>query len=193
MESTRRDLAPTGFRMRPRRRSRRFATRAEANEIVIFGMDLKRGDEVVSTNQNYPRMITSWQAACNALAKRIVFKQDIVQGSAAVEDAYIRRAKFRQAITPRTERSSRSRTSRTHRPDHAGARHRANGSGRSRHLQVLRLTARTHSTPLSGVHARDDLECDYYGVSLHKWTLAPIGTVDSFALYARRRSRRSGR
>ena len=23
---------------------------------------------------------------------------------------------------------------------------------------------------------RDDLECDYYGTSLHKWLLAPIGT-----------------
>ena len=36
---------------------------------------------------------------------------------------------------------------------------------------------------VDGAHAfahfpftRDDLECDYYGTSLHKWLLAPIGT-----------------
>jgi isopenicillin-N epimerase len=36
---------------------------------------------------------------------------------------------------------------------------------------------------VDGAHAfnhfpfkRDDLECDYYGTSLHKWTLAPIGS-----------------
>ncbi len=34
---------------------------SEALEILIFGLDLKRGDEVLVTNQNYPRMITSWQ------------------------------------------------------------------------------------------------------------------------------------
>ena len=27
----------------------------------LLALDLKRGDEVISTNQNYPRMITSWQ------------------------------------------------------------------------------------------------------------------------------------
>ena len=38
-------------------------------------------------------------------------------------------------------------------------------------------------TIVDGAHAfaqfpfkRDDLECDYYGTSLHKWLLAPVGT-----------------
>src|SRR5215469_13650186 len=34
---------------------------SEALEIVQFGLDLKAGDEVITTNQDYPRMITSWQ------------------------------------------------------------------------------------------------------------------------------------
>ena len=34
---------------------------SEALEIVQLGMDLKRGDEVITTNQDYPRMITTWQ------------------------------------------------------------------------------------------------------------------------------------
>src|SRR6185312_4635398 len=59
MESTRRDLA-RDFGCDPEEIAVvRNAT--EANENVIFGMDLKAGDEVISTNQNYPRMTTSWQ------------------------------------------------------------------------------------------------------------------------------------
>ena len=33
---------------------------SEAMETLIFGIDLKRGDEVIVTDQNYPRMLTSW-------------------------------------------------------------------------------------------------------------------------------------
>src|SRR5437764_697796 len=34
---------------------------SEALEIVQLGLDLKAGDEVITTNQDYPRMIASWQ------------------------------------------------------------------------------------------------------------------------------------
>ena len=34
---------------------------SEANETMILGLDLKRGDEVVVTTQNYPRMLTAWE------------------------------------------------------------------------------------------------------------------------------------
>ena len=34
---------------------------SEANEIVQLGMKLNPGDEVITTNQDYPRMITTWQ------------------------------------------------------------------------------------------------------------------------------------
>src|SRR5438552_9089646 len=33
---------------------------SESNENMIFGLDLKRGDEVIITTQNYPRMQTAW-------------------------------------------------------------------------------------------------------------------------------------
>ena len=38
----------------PKRWSQRVTQHSDA-------LDLKRGDEVIVTNQNYPRMITSWQ------------------------------------------------------------------------------------------------------------------------------------
>jgi len=34
---------------------------SEGLEIVQQGMELRRGDEVLTTNQDYPRMITTWQ------------------------------------------------------------------------------------------------------------------------------------
>src|SRR3954451_18475880 len=58
VESVRRDLARE-FGCDPEEMA---VTRnaSEANEIMIFGLDLKRGDEVVVSNQNYGRMLTSW-------------------------------------------------------------------------------------------------------------------------------------
>src|SRR6185437_6039053 len=95
MESTRRDLA-RDFGCDPEEIAVvRNAT--EANENVIFGMDLKAGDEVISTNQNYPRMTTSWQQRVRR--EGIVFKHISSTSSA-------RRSR-------RARRSSKSRTSRT--------------------------------------------------------------------------------
>src|SRR5512141_183780 len=58
IESVRRDLAQDFGCDREELAITRNAS--EANEIMIFGLDLKRGDEVVVSNQNYPRMLTSW-------------------------------------------------------------------------------------------------------------------------------------
>src|SRR5205823_2332918 len=33
---------------------------SESMETLILGIDLRRGDEVIITDQNYPRMITTW-------------------------------------------------------------------------------------------------------------------------------------
>src|SRR5213075_2585663 len=59
IESVRRDLA-TDFGCDPEEMA---ITRnaSESNETMIFGLDLKRGDEVIVTTQNYPRMQTSWR------------------------------------------------------------------------------------------------------------------------------------
>ena len=59
IESVRRDLAQD-FGCDPEEMA---ITRnaSEANETMIFGLDLKRGDEVVFTTQNYPRMQNAWR------------------------------------------------------------------------------------------------------------------------------------
>lgn len=59
IESVRRDLARE-FGCDPEEMA---ITRnaSEANETMIFGLDLKAGDEVVMTTQNYPRMQNAWR------------------------------------------------------------------------------------------------------------------------------------
>src|SRR5688500_4352319 len=34
---------------------------SESNETMVLGVDLQRGDEVILTTQNYPRMKTTWR------------------------------------------------------------------------------------------------------------------------------------
>jgi isopenicillin-N epimerase len=165
MESTRRDLAKD-FGCDPEEMAV-VRNASEANEIVIFGMDLKRGDEVISTNQNYPRMTTSWQQ--RERREGIVFKQ-ISFKVPPPSDAYLV-DQFRQAITPRTKVIE--------------VTHITNLTGQIMPVRDIVRMARPLGIQVlvDGAHAfnhfpfkRDDLECDYYGVSLHKWTLAPIGT-----------------
>src|SRR5207247_6929022 len=71
---------------------------SEAMETLTLGIDLKAGDEVLLTNQNYPRMITTWEQRARRdgiVVKQISFpvpppsQQDIVE-------------RFRKAVTPRT-------------------------------------------------------------------------------------------
>src|SRR5450756_1316765 len=94
VESVRRDLARE-FGCDPEEMA---ITRnaSESNEIMINGLDLKRGDEVVVTNQNYGRMITSWDQRARRdgiVVKQVSFKVPPPSDNYVVEQ-------FRAAITP---------------------------------------------------------------------------------------------
>src|SRR4029077_14055934 len=140
---------------------------SEANEIMIFGLDLKRGDEVVVTNQNYPRMITAWQQRERRegiVLKQVSFKVPPPSDSYLVEQ-------FRAAITPRTKVIE--------------VTHITNLTGQIMPVRQIVEMARPLGIEVfvDGAHAfahfpfkRDDLDCDYYGTSLHKWLGAPVGT-----------------
>ena len=140
---------------------------SESLENLIFGIDLKPGDEVIQTNQNYPRMITSW--AQRARREGIVVKQVSFSvpppSPAAVVDA------FRKAITPKTRVIE--------------VTHITNLTGQILPVRDIVRLGREHDIEVfvDGAHAfahfpfkRDELECDYYATSLHKWLFAPIGT-----------------
>ncbi len=151
---------------------------SEALETMIFGLDLERGDEVIVTTQNYPRMITSWDQRVRRegiVLKRIQF--DVPPPSI---DHIVQR--FAAAITPRTRAIE--------------VTHITNLSGQILPVRQIVELARPHGIEVlvDGAHAfahfpftRDELGCDYYGTSLHKWLLAPIGTG---FLYVRKEKQR---
>lgn len=148
---------------------------SEALEIVQLGLDLKRGDEILTTNQDYPRMITTWQQRerrDGLVLKQIKFPVPPPGGL-----DYLARL-VEQNITPRT------------RVIHIC--HITNRTGQIFPVRdICRLgRARGIEVIIDGAHAfgqfpfkHSDLDCDYYGTSLHKWILAPIGTG---MLYVRR-------
>ncbi|HEX4931600.1 MAG TPA: aminotransferase class V-fold PLP-dependent enzyme, partial [Gemmatimonadaceae bacterium] len=147
---------------------------SEANETMIFGLDLKRGDEVIVTNQNYPRMITSWQQ--RERREGIVLKQVSFKVPPPSDDYIV--DQFRAAITPRTRVIE--------------VTHITNLTGQILPVRKIVQMAREQGIEVfvDGAHAfahfpftRDELDADYYGTSLHKWLHAPIGTG---FLYVRR-------
>jgi isopenicillin-N epimerase len=140
---------------------------SEALEIVQMGLDLKQGDEVLTTTQDYPRMITTWQQ--RARREGIVLKQvQFPVPTPSLDDLYER---IERGVTPRT------------RVIHIC--HITNLSGQIFPVKRISAMARARGIEVvvDGAHAfaqfpfkRDDLDCDFYGTSLHKWVLAPIGT-----------------
>jgi len=139
---------------------------SEALEIMIYGLDLKRGDEVIITNQNYGRMITTWrqrERREGIVVKSLSFKVPPPSEQYLVD-------LFRAAITPRTRVIE--------------VTHITNLTGQVMPIRALSRLAKQNGIELfvDGAHAfghwpikRDDIEVDYYGTSLHKWLHAPIG------------------
>jgi selenocysteine lyase/cysteine desulfurase len=136
-------------------------------ETLIFGIDLAKGDEVIITDQNYPRMITSWEQRARRegiVVKKISFPIPLPSPGVFVE-------RISAAITPRTKVIEFPQIT--------------NLSGQVLPARdVIRLgREKGIAVFIDGAHAfahlavrRDDLDCDYFGCSLHKWLLAPIGT-----------------
>jgi selenocysteine lyase/cysteine desulfurase len=140
---------------------------SEALEIVQLGMDLKAGDEIITTNQDYPRMITTWQQRerrDGVVLKQLKFPVPPPSMNFLVE-------MFERAITPKTK------------VIHIC--HITNRTGQIFPVKQICQMARAKGIEVvvDGAHAfaqfpftHADLDCDYYGTSLHKWVLAPIGT-----------------
>lgn len=140
---------------------------SEALEIAQLGMDLKPGDEVLTTDQDYPRMITTWQQR----ERRDGIKLKMISFPTpppSMDDLFER---FERAVTPRT------------RVIHFC--HITNLTGQIFPVKKICQMARSRGIEaiVDGAHAyaqfpftHQDLDCDYYGTSLHKWLLAPHGT-----------------
>ncbi len=140
---------------------------SEALQIAQLGIDLQPGDEVVTTTQDYGRMLDTWEQRVRRDRIGLVKVQFPVPPP-GMDDL---RARLEAAITPRTKVLHFC--------------HITNLTGQIFPVRDICRMARTRGiqTIVDGAHAYghfpfqvSDLECDYYGTSLHKWLLAPIGT-----------------
>ena len=153
---------------------------SEALQIAQMGLDLKPGDEVVTTNQDYGRMLTTWEQRVRRDGIKLTKISFPVPPPGGLNEL---RSRIEQAITPKTKVIHFC--------------HITNLTGQIFPVRDISRMARARGikTIVDGAHAfahfpfkLRDLECDYYGVSLHKWLLAPVGTG---FLYVRRENIRS--
>jgi len=140
---------------------------SEALETVQLGIPLERGDEVLTTTQDYPRMLTTWH------------QRERREGIVLREITFPVPPPSQEDLAERIERAITAKTKVIH------VCHITNLTGQIFPIKriVQRARARGIEVIVDGAHAyahfpftRDDLDCDYYGTSLHKWLLAPHGT-----------------
>ena len=139
----------------------------EALNTIIYGLDLKAGDEVVGSKQDYPNMINAWKQRAERegiLYKQISFNFPIENDETIVEA-------YEKAITPKTKIIH--------------VTHVVNWVGQIMPVKKICDMARRHGLEVicDGAHsfglldyAIPDLGCDYFGTSLHKFLSAPIGS-----------------
>lgn len=139
----------------------------EGLNTVIFGLNMKAGDEVVLTKQDYPNMLNAWkQREKRDGVKLLYLNLDLPSEN---DDAIV--AQFVNAFTPRTKV--------------VHITHLINWVGQV--LPVRKIADEAHKRGIEviadGAHSFGlfdfkipDLGCDYYATSLHKWLCAPFGS-----------------
>jgi len=139
---------------------------SESLQILQNGIDLQAGDEVITTEQDYGRMLTTWDQRMRR--HKIAVTRVSFPVPTTADDLYDR---MERAITPRTKVLHFC--------------HITNLTGQLFPVQRISRMARARgiTSIVDGAHAGaqfpfklHELECDGYGVSLHKWLLAPFGT-----------------
>src|SRR5215204_744415 len=140
---------------------------SEALETVIFGLNLKAGDEVVLSKQDYPNMINAWkQREIRDKIKLIWVNLELP----SEDDSYLVNS-YAKLFTQRTKI--------------VHITHVINWNGQI--IPVRKIADAAHKAGVDvivdGAHSFahlnfrvPDLGADYFGTSLHKWLSACIGT-----------------
>lgn len=140
---------------------------SESLQICQLGMDLQPGDEVLTSTHDYPRMINTFKQ--RERREGIVLKQFDLPVPAEDENEIV--DLFERNIGPKTKMILMC--------------HIVNLTGQILPVKKVVAMARKKGIPVlvDGAHAfahfqftHDDLDCDYYTTSLHKWLFAPHGT-----------------
>lgn len=139
----------------------------EALETVIFGLPLQKGDEVVLTKQDYPSMINAWKQR----EKREGIKLTFINLNLPEENDDILVKAFTDAFSSKTKVVQIT--------------HMINWNGQLLPARKIADAAKKKGIEVlvDGAHTFahldfkiSDLNCDYFGTSLHKWLCAPFGT-----------------
>lgn len=139
----------------------------EALATFTWGIDMKAGDEIVMTRQDYPNMIHAWKQRelrqgikINWINLNLPFDNDDV-----VIKAYV------EATTPKTKIWHI-----THLMTWTGQiLPAAKLCAEARKRGIITIVDAAHS--FAHVDYKiSDFNCDYFGTSLHKWLCAPFGT-----------------
>jgi isopenicillin-N epimerase len=147
---------------------------SEGLETLLLGLDLKSGDEVLTTTQDYPRMLTTIRQR----EQREGVKLNLIRIPIPPKNINEITSAFERAITPRTRLLQIA--------------HQINLTGQITPVKAVCEMARARGveTIVDGAHSfaqfyfkQPDLNCDYFATSLHKWLYAPKGTG---LLYVRR-------
>src|SRR5258707_2448730 len=140
---------------------------SESLEILLMGMDFKPGDEILTTTQDYPRMLTTLRQR----EKREGLKLKLIQIPIPPKNLDEITAAFEKGITDKTRLILIA--------------HEINIPGQITPVKAVCDMARAKGieTIVDGAHSfaqfdfkQKDLGCDYFGTSLHKWLHAPKGT-----------------
>jgi isopenicillin-N epimerase len=140
---------------------------SESLEIILMGLDLKSGDEILTTTQDYPRMLTTLRQ--REQREGLVLR--MIKVPIAPQHLDDITAEFEKAITPKTKVILIS--------------HVINITGQVMPVKAITNLAKSRGIEVvvDGAHAfahfdfkQPDIGCDYYGTSLHKWLFAPKGT-----------------
>jgi isopenicillin-N epimerase len=143
----------------------RNASESLAN--LIMGFDLRAGDQILTTNLDYPRVIMDIQQR----ERRDGVQMVQVKLPAVTKNLSDLIEPIQDAITPRTKLICIPQVSFL--------------NGQIFPVCEIVELARKHLIPVvvDGAHAfvqyqfdNRDLNCDFYATSLHKWLMAPIGT-----------------
>ncbi|HEV7743630.1 MAG TPA: aminotransferase class V-fold PLP-dependent enzyme [Pyrinomonadaceae bacterium] len=140
---------------------------SESLEVLLMGMSFKAGDEILTTTQDYPRMLTTLRQR----EKREGLVLKLVKIPIPPKDLNEITKAFESGITDRTRLILMA--------------HQVNITGQITPVKAVCDMARAKGieTIVDGAHSfaqfdfqQKDLGCDYFGTSLHKWLYAPKGT-----------------
>ncbi|HEY9196868.1 MAG TPA: aminotransferase class V-fold PLP-dependent enzyme, partial [Mucilaginibacter sp.] len=139
----------------------------ESLNTIIYGLPLKTGDEVIGCKLDYPHMVQAYRQ--RAMRDGIVYKQLSFDFPIENDDQIVKA--YQEAITAKTKLIH--------------VTHIINYVGQIMPVRKICDMAKAHGIEVivDGAHSFGlldfkiaDLNCDYFGTSLHKFLSAPIGS-----------------